>query len=98
MEETQKIKGLFDDLFDGNPWLEVTLMGTLKNITAGQAAAKPDPARNSIWEIVNHLIAWRQNVLQRAKGTVIETPSHNYFLQVHDPSPAHWQQTLENLE
>ena len=96
MTETQRIKGLFDDLYQGNPWLDVTLVDTLSNISA-EAAAKKSGDVNSIWEITNHLISWRENVLRRVNGEVMVTPSHNYFVPVNETSDKAWATTLENL-
>lgn len=96
--ETKRIAKLFDDLYHGNPWLDVTLTGTLSTITAEKAAMKPKPEANSIWEITNHLIAWRENVLQRISGKTMTTPPHNYFLPVEDTSETAWKSALEKLE
>ncbi|RZJ29317.1 MAG: DinB family protein [Flavobacterium sp.] len=98
MEETHRIKKLFTDLYNGNPWLDVTLVGTLENISAEKAAAKPAAGGNSIWEIANHLVSWRENVLQRITGIEIVSPEHNYILPIGDTSEPAWQQTLKNLE
>ena len=98
MKENLAIMALFEDLFDGDPWLDVTLAGTLRSITAGQASTKPSPFPNSIWEIVNHIIAWRENVLRRVHGEVIVTPAHNYFQDVGDISEAAWEITLLALQ
>lgn len=76
----------------------MTLTGTLKNIPAEQAAKKMAPGRNSIWEIVNHLISWRLNVLQRVQGKVITTPGNNYFAAVKDVSETAWKKTLKELD
>jgi uncharacterized damage-inducible protein DinB len=98
MKENELIVKLFEDLFDGSPWIDVNMMGTLENITAEKASKKPSVSQNSIWEIVNHLISWRLNVLQRVQGKVIETPDHNYFEPVRDISPAAWKNTLSKLK
>ncbi len=98
MSEKMRIKKLFEDLFDGDPWLEVNLLHTLKAITAEQAARKIPNLPNSIWEIVQHVTSWRQNVLQRVQGTVIDTPASNYFEPVADTSREAWQQALETLK
>ena len=98
MDETKRITQLFDNLYDGSPWLEITLVGTLSIISAEQAAAKKHPTRNSIWEITNHLINWRLNVLRRVNGEIIQTPSHNYIQPIEDTSEAAWADTLRNLE
>lgn len=97
MKEPQRILELFEDLYNGEPWLDITLIGTLENITAEQAAQKKYPDRNSIWEITNHLILWRLNVLDRVKGNAIETPETNYFYPIEDTSPEAWEKTIENL-
>ena len=98
MKESKRIIKLLKDIYDGNPWIDVTLMGTLKKIPAGQAARKVFPQWNSIWEIVNHIIQWRLNVLQRIQGNVITTPTDNYFSPVKDVSTEAWEYTLKQLE
>ena len=97
MEEPKRILTLFENLYNGDPWLDVTLMGTLENITAEKAAEKKIADRNSIWEITNHIIEWRKNVLQRVHGKTLKTPQHNYFLPVEDTSAAAWKNTIEKL-
>ncbi|MFI5218027.1 MAG: DinB family protein [Bacteroidia bacterium] len=98
MTETHRINKLFTDLYNGNPWIDVTIDETLKNITAVQAAKKVSMQLNSIWEIVNHIISWRENVLQRVQGSVINTPDDNYFTLVKDTSEAEWENTLKKLK
>ena len=98
MEETARISKLFADLYNGTPWLEVTLVGTLEAISAEKAAEKKVATRNSIWEITNHLIAWRRNVLERVKGNTITTPQDNYIRPVNDTSDHAWKTTLEELD
>jgi len=34
MKETKRIAKLFEDLYNGSPWIDVTIMDTLKNISA----------------------------------------------------------------
>ncbi|HMI07854.1 MAG TPA: DinB family protein [Flavobacterium sp.] len=97
MKETTRIRKLFEDLYAGDPWLDVTIVGTLAELSAAQAANKPDPNWNSIWEITNHLISWRENVLERVNGKAIKTPENNYFNYVIDTSDIAWQLTLKRL-
>lgn len=98
MTERDRIKKLFRDLYSGDPWIDVTLDGTLQNIEAEKAAKKISAERNSIWQIVNHLISWRQNVLRRLEGEEIITPQNNYFEPVNDTSEEAWHSTLAKLE
>lgn len=96
--ENKRIAQLFEDLYDGAPWIDVTVVGTLRKLSAEQAAAKALPACNSIWEIVNHMIRWRENVFQRVQGKIITTPANNYIEPVADPSPEAWLKTLETFQ
>lgn len=96
--EKERIIALFENLFNGDPWIDVTIMATLQKLSGSQAAAKVLPGCNSIWEIVNHMISWRKNVLQRIQGKILTTPSHNYFEMVDDTSQDAWLKTLETFQ
>lgn len=98
MKETKRIASLFEKLYEGSPWIDVNIKDTLSSLNAKKAAKKVSPGLNSIWEIVNHLIAWRQNVLQRVNGKVIITPASNYFEAIEDTGEANWQHTLGIFE
>lgn len=98
MKELQRIIKLTEDGFDGNPWIDINLFTTLKTLSAQQAATKITPDINSIWEIVNHLISWRSNVLQRLQGKQLKTPPNNYFSTVKNPSAEAWERKLMELE
>jgi len=98
MKEQQRIARLFSDLYNGNPWLDINIHDTLESIPAETAAKKLQPDANSIWEITNHLISWRENVLERVKGKVLITPNHNYFVPIADTSAQAWKNTLEGFK
>jgi uncharacterized damage-inducible protein DinB len=98
MKETERLVKSFEDLYHGNPWLDVTIMGTLENLTGVQASNRVFANRNTIWEIVNHLIAWRLNVLQRIQGNSIITPENNYISEIRDSSEVAWKNTIEQLK
>ena len=98
MKETKRIISLFEKLYEGSPWIDVNLSGALSGITAKQASTRVFDKYNSIWEIVNHLISWRLNVLKRVQGKLIKTPDNNYFENVIDNSDAAWKKTLQKLD
>lgn len=98
MKETDRIIKLFDDLYQGTPWLDVTIMDTLKNMTPEKAAGKIKPGWNSIWEVVNHVISWRLAILERIEGREVKSPEHNFFVPVTDQSAEAWNNTLNKLQ
>jgi uncharacterized damage-inducible protein DinB len=77
---------------------DVNLLGTLKKISAQQASKKISPNWNSIWEITNHIISWRENVLERVQGRVLQTPADNYFSEIRETTEKDWKETLKKLE
>ena len=85
-------------MYDGSPWIDVNIYGTLEKITSQYAAKKISPKRHSIWELVNHLVSWRLNVLQRVQGKQVTVPPDNYFSAIKDTSEPAWQKTLEELK
>ncbi|MEJ7586378.1 MAG: DinB family protein [Ferruginibacter sp.] len=97
MKETKRISGLFTDIYNGDSWIGETLSGVLANVSAADAAKKTAPW-NSIWEIVNHIISWRDNVLLRVQGNIMKTPAGNYFTPVTDQSDTAWKNTLHELK
>ncbi len=97
MKEQDQVIKLFSDQFEGTPWIDVNILSTLEVITAKEAATKPFPDFNSIWEIVNHMIRWRETVLQRIQGENISSPDDNYFSFIRDRSETEWRKTLEHF-
>lgn len=97
MEKERNIS-LFENLYSGHPWIDITITHTLEKITAKRAASRVLPNCNSIWEIVNHMISWRINVLQRLQGKVLITPSNNYIEPVLDTSEDAWKNTLKEFQ
>ena len=98
MTEKERLRSLFEKLYNGEPWIDVNIFSTLNNITADQASKRVFPNCNSIWEITNHIIYWRLNVLQRMEGKTIKTPSNNYFEEIEVKSNQAWTDTLTQLE
>jgi uncharacterized damage-inducible protein DinB len=98
MTEQEHLSKLFSDLYDGSPWIDPNIVGTLEDITAKEAATKVFPHFNSIWEIVNHMISWRETALRRLSGEEVETPEDNYFSYIRDRSEAAWQESKDRLK
>lgn len=95
MKEQEQLSKLFNDLYHGTPWIDINIESTLNEISAKEAATKPFPNFNSIWEIVNHMISWRQTLLKRLQGEEVESPEDNYFSYIPDRSESAWLKTKE---
>ena len=97
MKETKRISSLFKKLYDGSLWIDINITSVLQNISSEQASKRVLKNCNTIWEITNHLIDWRLNVLQRVQGKIIKSPDNNYFEPVTDTSERNWTNTLQRL-
>ncbi|MEO6489368.1 MAG: DinB family protein [Ferruginibacter sp.] len=97
MSEAKRILDLLDELYNGKPWIDVNIIDNLKPLKATTAAKKIGADWNSIWQIVNHLLGWRNHIMQNLDGGKLTSPSHNYFHPVEDTSEAAWQATLQSF-
>jgi len=99
MTETHRINSQLKRAYQGEAWHGPSLRELLAGVTAEQAAAKPLAGAHSIWELVNHVIAWEQIVKLRLEGeTVAEIPDEVNFPPIADASVDAWQVTLQALE
>ncbi|HEX9005142.1 MAG TPA: DinB family protein, partial [Blastocatellia bacterium] len=71
MTETHRINSQLKRAYQGEAWHGPSLRELLDGVTAEQAAAKPIPNAHSIWELVNHIIAWEQIVKARLEGNAL---------------------------
>ena len=97
MQEPQRIAQLYADWYTGNPWSCIRLTDILRDITPEMAAAHPIPGANSIWQLVQHCLGWRANVLRKLQGEVFESPQDNYLGPLTDTTPSAWQHLMEKL-
>ncbi len=97
MDELTRLRKLFTDHYDGNPWLDINIVDTLNELTASQAA-RTIGDHNSIWQIVRHIVAWRETNLARIQGEMVPAPPNNFIEEIHDTSDAAWEKLLKRLE
>lgn len=57
-----------DQAYDRKSWHGTNLRGSLRNVTAAQAAWRPAPKRHNIWELVVHAAYWKYAVCRRLTG------------------------------
>ena len=97
MNESKRTLNLFKKLYNGSPWIDINISSVLKNVSAEQASKRVLKNCHTVWEITNHLISWRSDVLQRVQGKAVASPENNYFEPVADTSEKNWADTLKRL-
>ncbi len=86
----------WDEAFDEGVWW-AAWRRAVDGLTAEQAAWKPAPDRHSIWQLVNHMIFWRDYLVHRTRGGAPATATEldrKSWQDPEDQSEAAWRQTV----
>ena len=74
---------------------------SVQGLSAEQAAWKPAPQRHSVWQILSHIIYWREVQLRRlqtgqepAKEEIVQ----RNFAEPKDANESAWKDTLRKLD
>jgi uncharacterized damage-inducible protein DinB len=68
MNSIELLLRCFDEAFDRKSWHGTNLRGSIRGLTAEQAAWRPEPQRKNIHEIVLHCAYWKYTVRRRLTG------------------------------
>jgi uncharacterized damage-inducible protein DinB len=98
MSEIDRIADQLERGFAGDAWHGDPLMKILEGVTAKQAAAHPISSAHSIWELVNHIRAWRPAAQARLTGKVTELSPDQDWPPVTDTSDSAWRNCLSDLQ
>jgi len=80
----QQYLAVMDEAYDHKAWHGTTLRGSLRRVTAAQAAWRPGRTRHNIWEIVVHAAYWKYVVHRRLTGArrgTFALEGSNWFLR-----------------
>lgn len=96
---------LLDEAFDKKSWHGPNLRGSIRGVTAQQAAWRPAPGRHNIWEITLHAAYWKYITRRRlspkrvVKPGSFVLPGRNFFARPADEATeAAWKADIEILE
>jgi uncharacterized damage-inducible protein DinB len=97
MEEIARIVDQLQREHDGDPWHGSPLRELLDGITAEVAAAHPIRNVHSVWEIVLHMTAWKNEVRRRLGGAPAGVPQEGDWPDVPAPTADAWNAARERL-
>ena len=98
MDEVTRIVDQLEREHSGDPWHGSPLSQILEGVTHAQAAKKPIASAHSIWELVLHMAAWKNEVRHRLSGAPAGEPREGDWPAVGDLSERSWQNAREQLE
>jgi hypothetical protein len=91
---------ILDEAYHKKAWYGPNLRGSLRGVTAGQAAWKPSPQRHSIWELVRHATYWKYAVRRRLLGErrgTFPIGGSNWFDVPSPPNETAWKRDVALL-
>jgi uncharacterized damage-inducible protein DinB len=83
---------------EGDPWHGSPLRTLLAGIIPEVAAARPIRNVHSVWEIVLHMTAWKNEVRRRLAGAPAREPEEGDWPDVPAPTAEAWKAALDRLE
>jgi len=99
MTDREMLIQMWDEMWNSYTWIPGGNK-SFSDLTAKQAAWKPDPKRNSIWQILNHIAFWRETMVNRLAGKppTDEVVAKSNWESPAEPTDAAWREALARLE
>ena len=98
MNEIQRIVDQLEREHAGEPWHGAPLSEILAGVDHAQAAATPLPGAHSIWELVLHLTAWKNETRHRLTGGRAGAPREGDWPAVGETTADRWREAREKLD
>jgi len=89
-----------DEAFDKKSWHGPNLSGSIRGVTAKQAAWRPEPDRHNIWELTLHAAYWKYAVRRRLTGDKrgsFPLAGSNFFERPIEATQKAWKADIEIL-
>jgi uncharacterized damage-inducible protein DinB len=99
-KERELLLHLIDEGYDNRAWHGTTLRGSLRGVSATEAAKPPAPGRHSIWQLALHAAYWKYAVWRRLTGAKRGTfgRAGSNWLAIPSPASAEaWKRDLDFL-
>jgi hypothetical protein len=96
-----ELLALLDEAFDRRAWHGTNLRGSLRGVTAREAAWRPGPGRHNVWEVAVHAAYWKYAVRRRLTGAArgsFPYSGSNWFRRPEGPArEADWKRDVALL-
>lgn len=98
--EIRLLLRIYDQAFDRKAWHGPNFRGSLRGVSARDAAWRPGPARHNIREITQHTAYWKYVVRRRLLGLKrgsFDLAGSNWFNRSPRMSEREWREEIEVL-
>ena len=103
MHEIRQLLAIIDQAYDKKSWHGTNLRGSIRGLSAAEAAWRPARNRHNIWEIVVHAAYWKYAVSRRfskAPRGSFPLKGSNWFKRPEGPKAADsaWRKDVALLQ
>ena len=92
---------VIDDAYSGKSWQGSNLRGSIRGLSAREAAWRPRSDRHNIWELVMHAAYWKyavkRKLLNEKRGS-FPSKGSNWFVRPQELSDAAWREDRRMLD
>src|SRR5688500_7643087 len=102
--EIQQLLAILDQAYNRQSWHGTNLRGSIRRVSAPQAAWRPGPRRHNIWELVVHAAYWKYAAMRRftdASRGSFPLKGSNWFIRPADdvrPLEQMWREDIGMLD
>jgi len=99
-KERELLLHVIDEGYNRAAWHGPTLRGSIRGVTAPEAARRPAKGRHSIWELVLHAAYWKYAVRRRLTGEKrgsFPRKGGNWLPVPAPATPAAWKRDVDLL-
>jgi uncharacterized damage-inducible protein DinB len=100
MEKKELLMNAWDNAYDKEGWY-TPLKDALRELSPEEATWKsPGRSSHSIWELINHLLFYKERFLTYLKGNEFNSPiqSNDETFLILNTAPAYWEAVVHQLK
>jgi len=98
MNISEKLSSQLTNVLSGDPWYGSPVYVIIEGISFEAAYEKPPGSVHNIAEIVLHMVAWTEEVMDRMNGLPSGLPTSGDWPPIGKPDEQKWQNYVEDLK
>jgi uncharacterized damage-inducible protein DinB len=98
MTISEKLSAALEKVLSGDPWYGSNTYDILSKVSFEAAYEKPAGAIHNISEIVLHMVAWTEEVMDRMNGMTAGLPTSGDWPETGTPDEQKWQNYVDDLK
>jgi len=98
MTTSEKLQQELEKVLSGRPWYGTGIYATIAKISFEAAYEKPPGSVHNIAEIVLHMVAWTEEVMDRMNGMTAGVPTSGDWPETGKPDEQKWQNYVDDLK